>query len=147
LTLASCGGNGGTSASTQISAGSTVQPATAGTSATTANDSASAIQIAAIDAPKDGATVCGNLALSVKASGVGRMELQNESGKTTLGRFNQGTNGSEWTLTFDPDKVAQDSMFMVRIVAWPASGAQTEVEVARNHWLNTETCPAAEQKA
>lgn len=101
------------------------------------------MKIQSIDAPADGATVCGPVVLSVTGADIGNLELLPESGTATLGRFVRDTNANKWVLTFDPDTIAQDSVVMVQIAGSTVSEPQNQIEVMRRHWLNVESCPAA----
>jgi hypothetical protein len=140
VALASCGGERRSTSfaeSTSQSAAQSFQQSEA------SSKTATAMKIQSIDAPADGATVCGPVVLSVTGADIGNLELLPESGTATLGRFVRDTNANKWVLTFDPDTIAQDSVVMVQIAGSTVSEPQNQIEVMRRHWLNVESCPAA----
>jgi hypothetical protein len=127
--LASCGGVSETS-----SAGASTSQSTTVAGTTTA------IRVQSVDAPADGARICGPVVLSVTGAGISSLELLPESGSAGLGRFVRNTNSDKWVLNFDPNTVAKDSVVMLRIAGRMASAPEKEVEVMRRHWLNAESC-------
>jgi hypothetical protein len=146
LVLASCGGENASTANTAASASATAEPMMASATAlVTPQTEADFV----VEAPKDGATICGPVTLAVTAPGLGGLQLLPEHGAATLGRFVQDRNTNKWVLTFDPDTVAKDSVLMVRIAGSASAQGHSgdEVEIMRRHWLNVEDCPADQQAA